>query len=107
MVWIWLIASGISEIAWAASLKQAKGFTDLWWSVAAVITTITTVFTLSQALKGLPLGLAYAVWTAVAVIGTAGVALATGERFSFLQLCCVAAIVAGAVGLKVLTPESP
>lgn len=105
MAWIWLIASGISEIAWATCVKKSAGFTDVWWSVAALVTTASTVWTLAVALKGLPLGQGYAVWTGVAVIGTVTVALIVGERISPAQLLCIALIVGGAVGLKLLTPD--
>jgi quaternary ammonium compound-resistance protein SugE len=106
MIWIWLLASGISEIAWATCIKHSKGFSDPAWTIAALLTTVSTVWTLGIALKGLPLSLGYAAWTGIAVIGTVTVGLVAGERINAGQLLCIALILVGAVGLKLVAPET-
>jgi len=105
MSWFYLFLAGLTEIAWAIGLKQTMGWTRLWPSVITAALMILSFFLLSQALKTLPLGTAYAVWTG---IGAAGTALAGifffGEPRHAAQLLCIAMIVGGVVGLKVLSP---
>jgi quaternary ammonium compound-resistance protein SugE len=105
MSWFYLFLAGLMEIAWAIGLKQTMGWTRLWPSVITALLMILSFVFLSQALKTLPLGTAYAVWVG---IGAAGTALAGilffGEPRHAAQLFCFALIIAGVVGLKVLSP---
>ncbi len=105
MAWIYLLAAGLLEIAWAVGLKYTQGFTRLWPSVFTVISMAASVGLLGLALRHLPLGTAYAIWTGIGTVGTAiaGMIL-LGEPAGAMRLGCIALIVAGILGLKLLTP---
>ncbi len=105
MAWFYLFIAGLAEIAWAIGLKQTMGWTRLWPSVITASLMILSFTFLSQALKTLPLGTAYAVWTGIGAAGTAvaGI-LFFGEPRHAAQLFCIALIIAGVVGLKVISP---
>lgn len=107
MSWIILIAAGIFEIGWAVGLKLSEGFTRVGVSVATGAAMLISLGLLGLALRGLPLGVAYAAWTGIGTVGTvfAGILL-FGEPVDLRRLACVAAIVAGIVGLKLLTPTA-
>ncbi|HET6341319.1 MAG TPA: quaternary ammonium compound efflux SMR transporter SugE [Gemmatimonadota bacterium] len=105
MAWVILIVAGLFEVGWAVGLKYTHGFTRLWpslWTVAAMIVSLGL---LGLALRSLPLGTAYAVWTGVGAVGTVilGILL-FGEPTDALRLGSIALIVAGIVGLKLVTP---
>ena len=106
MAWIALFVAGLLEIGWAVGLKYTEGFTRLWPTVATVVALIGSMALLGVALRTLPLGTAYAVWTGIGTVGTAllGIALFR-EPASVLRLVCIGLIVAGIVGLK-LAPGS-
>lgn len=101
MPWIWLIIAGLLEIAWAIGLKYTDGFTRLWPSVWTVLLMIASFGCLAQAVKGLPLGTSYAIWTGIGAVGTAiaGIILFK-EPATAARLVCMVLIVAGIVGLK-------
>src|SRR5690606_6153254 len=104
MAWWVLFLAGLLEIGWAIGLKYTYGFTKLWpslWTLAAM--GLSFAF-LSYALKTLPVGTAYAVWTGIGVVGTAilGILL-FGEALSILRLVCILLIVTGIAGLRWLT----
>jgi quaternary ammonium compound-resistance protein SugE len=105
MAWLTLFAAGLFEIGWAIGLKYSEGFTKLGPSVATIVSMIVSLLLLGLALKSLPLGTAYAVWTGIGTIGTVvlGVFL-FAESADVLRLACIGLIVAGIVGLKVVTP---
>lgn len=104
MPWIWLIVAGILEIAWAVGLKYADGFSKLWPSVATVLLMLASFWCLAQAVKGLPLGTSYAIWTGIGAVGTAvGGILLFKEPATAARLLCMVLIVAGIVGLKLTT----
>jgi len=105
MAWIILLIAGIFEIAWAIGLKYTDGFTRLWPTVGTVIAMVLSVVLLGLAVKTLPVGTAYAVWTGVGATGTAllGIVL-LGEPASAGRLVSLALIVAGIIGLKLVTP---
>jgi quaternary ammonium compound-resistance protein SugE len=105
MAWLVLLIAGLFEVAWAIGLKYTEGFTRLWPSVGTVLAMIVSVVLLGWALKSLPVGTAYAVWTGVGAVGTAilGIAL-FGDPAGAARLGCIALIVAGIVGLKLVTP---
>ncbi|HVT72048.1 MAG TPA: quaternary ammonium compound efflux SMR transporter SugE [Lacunisphaera sp.] len=99
--WIWLIIAGLLEVAWAVGLKYAQGFTRPVASVATVVLMLASFWCLAQAVRGLPLGTSYAVWTGIGAVGTAiaGMVLFK-EPATAARLACIVLIVAGIVGLK-------
>jgi quaternary ammonium compound-resistance protein SugE len=105
MAWLLLTVAGVFEIGWAIGLKYTAGFTRLWPTVGTVASMIVSLGLLGLALRTLPVGTAYAVWTGVGTVGTAllGIAL-FNESADLLRLACIGLIVAGIVGLKLVTP---
>jgi quaternary ammonium compound-resistance protein SugE len=105
MAWILLLAAGALEIGWAIGLKYTEGFTRLLPSVATVAAMGVSMLLLGLAVRTLPVGTAYAVWTGIGTVGTAllGIAL-LGEAADPLRLLFIALILAGVVGLKLVTP---
>ena len=105
MAWIVLVVAGVFEVVWAIGLKYTDGFSRLWPSVGTVVAMIASVVLLAWAMKTLPVGTAYAVWTGIGAVGTVilGIAL-FGEAATLARLACVGLIVAGIVGLKLVTP---
>jgi len=105
MAWLVLAIAGLCEIGWAIGLKYTEGFTRLLPSVLTVLAMIVSVALLGWALKSLPVGTAYAVWTGIGAVGTAilGIVL-FGDPATVARLLCIGLIVAGIVGLKVVTP---
>ena len=105
MSWVYLFLAGLLEVAWAVGLKYSAGFTRLWPSVFTAVTMAGSVGMLGLALRTLPLGTSYAVWTGIGTIGTAVAGmLLLGEPAGALRLLSIGLIVAGIVGLKLLTP---
>jgi quaternary ammonium compound-resistance protein SugE len=102
MAWVVLFVAGLLEIAWAVGLKYTEGFTRLWPSVATGVAVIGSMGLLGVALRTLPLGTAYAIWTGIGSVGTAmlGIMLFR-EPATAMRLVCIALIVAGIVGLKI------
>jgi quaternary ammonium compound-resistance protein SugE len=105
MNWLILLAAGGFEIVWAVALKHSEGFTRPLSSAITLSAMIVSVGLLGAALKGLPLGTAYAVWVGIGTVGTAlfGI-LVLGEPAGLLRLASIALIVAGVVGLKLTAP---
>ncbi len=104
MAWIILVLAGLFEIGWAVGLKYTEGFTRLWpslWTVGAMVLSLSL---LGLALRTLPLGTAYAIWTGIGTVGTAllGIWL-FGEPATALRLLCIGLILAGIVGLKLVS----
>jgi quaternary ammonium compound-resistance protein SugE len=105
MSWFFLVVAGLLEVAWAVGLKYTNGFTRLWPSVFTLVAMAGSVGMLGLALRQLPLGTAYAVWTGIGTIGTAVMGMVLlGEPAGALRLGCIALIAAGIVGLKLVTP---
>ena len=104
MAWIVLGVAGLFEIGWAVGLKYTDGFTRLWPSVLTLISMAASVILLSHALRIIPLGTGYAVWTGIGVVGTAilGMVLFNESR-EVARLVCIGLIVAGILGLKLVT----
>lgn len=104
MAWIVLFLAGLFEVGWAVGLKYTDGFTRLWPTVATVAAMELSLGLLGLALKTLPLGTAYAVWTGVGTIGTAllGILL-FGESTDAIRLAGIAMIVGGIAALKLAT----
>ena len=105
MTWFILFVAGLLEVGWAVGLKYTEGFTRLLPSVLTLIAMAGSVVLLGIAMRNLPLGTAYAVWTGIGTVGTAiaGMIL-LGEPAGALRLGCIGLIVAGILGLKLLTP---
>lgn len=106
MAWIILVAAGLFEIGWAVGLKYTDGFTRPLPTIATIASMIVSLGLLGLALRTLPLGTAYAVWTGVGTVGTAllGILL-FGEPAQALRLACIGLILAGIVGLKLVSPN--
>jgi quaternary ammonium compound-resistance protein SugE len=104
MPWFTLFVAGLMEIAWAIGLKYTEGFTRLVPSVLTLASMAASMALLGLALKTLPIGTAYAVWTGIGAVGTAllGIWL-FGEPATVMRLLCIGLIVAGIVGLKLVT----
>ena len=106
MAWVILFFAGLSEVGWAVGLKYTEGFTRLVPSALTLASMAISIGLLGLALKTLPLGTAYAVWTGIGTVGTAllGIML-LGESASVLRLACIGLIVGGIVGLKLVSAE--
>jgi quaternary ammonium compound-resistance protein SugE len=105
MSWAYLVIAGLLEVGWAVGLKYTAGFTRLWPSVLTLATMAGSVGMLGLALRALPLGTAYAVWTGIGTVGTAVFGMIMlGEPAGALRLLSIGLIVAGIVGLKLLSP---
>lgn len=101
MAWIYLLLAGLTEIAWAVGLKHTEGWTRTGPSLVTVLLMIASFGFLSQALKSLPIGTAYAVWTGIGAVGTALIGILWfGEPRTALRLACIGLILAGIAGLK-------
>ena len=102
MPWIYQLAAGLFEIGFAIGLKYTDGFTRLWPSVATIAAAAVSLWLLTQALKSIPVGTAYAIWTGIGAVGVATLGvLLFSESASPARLLCIAVIVAGVIGLKV------
>jgi quaternary ammonium compound-resistance protein SugE len=101
MAWVLLLVAGLFEVAWAIGLKYTQGFTRLVPTLLTLASMVASVGLLGLALKDLPVGTAYAVWTGVGAVGTAilGVVL-LGEPATLARMGCIGLIVAGIIGLK-------
>lgn len=104
MPWVILIVAGIFEVMWATSLKASDGFTHIGSSVLTIVTLLLSFIFLAVALKNLPVGTAYAVWTGIGAIGTVitGILL-FDEPFDYGRLACLALIISGIAGLRILS----
>ncbi|MDP3873522.1 MAG: quaternary ammonium compound efflux SMR transporter SugE [Methyloversatilis sp.] len=101
MAWVILFIAGLFEVAWAIGLKHTDGFSKLWPSVGTAAAMLISVVLLGLAMRTLPVGTAYAVWTGIGAVGTVilGIVL-FGDPANAARLACVALIVAGILGLK-------
>jgi quaternary ammonium compound-resistance protein SugE len=104
MAWLILIAAGVCEVVWAAGLKR-YGFSATRGGAFTIAMMLLSFVLLSRAMRELPLGTSYAVWTGIGAVGTAvwGV-VALGEPRSLVRLACIGVIVTGIVGLKWFSP---
>ncbi|WP_298995690.1 quaternary ammonium compound efflux SMR transporter SugE [uncultured Desulfovibrio sp.] len=101
MSWLILFFAGLLETVWAVGLKYTEGFSRLWPSVITLAAMAASFWLLSIAMKTLPLGTAYAVWTGIGTVGAVFVGIVLfGEPIALLRLLSVALIVAGIAGLK-------
>ena len=105
MAWIVLVLSGLMETVWATALAQSDGFRNMRMILVFLVAMVASMAGLGYALRELPVGTAYAVWTGIGAVGVAmlGIAL-LGESASPARLACIGLIVAGVVGLKLFSP---
>ena len=107
MAWIYLLIASVFEIGWAIGLKYTRGFTQLWPSVGTVGAMILSFIFLGQAVRTLPIGTAYAVWTGIGAAGTAALGIfLLGEPRSLPRVLCILLILAGVIGLKAASGDS-
>ena len=106
MEWIYLVIAGFLEVGWAMGLKYSQGFTKILPSTLTVIGMVASFYFLSLSLKSLPLGNAYAIWTGIGTVGTVilGIILFK-EPISVMRMLCIAFIVLGIVGLKLISGD--
>ena len=101
MAWLYLIVAGVVEIGWAISLKYTEGFTRFWPSVGMLAAAITSFFFLSTALKSIPVGTAYVVFTGIGAAGTVLFGMFfLGESRDILRLGFIMLVIVGTIGLK-------
>jgi quaternary ammonium compound-resistance protein SugE len=106
MAWVILVLAGLFEVGWAVGLKFSQGFTRAGPSVLTVAAMAVSLTLLGIALRTLPLGTAYAVWTGIGAVGTVIVGIGLfGEPAGAARLACAGLIVAGILGLKLTSPH--
>ena len=106
MGWTYLCMAGACEVLWVIGLKYTAGFSRLWPSLLTVLAMAVSFYFLSQALKILPVGTAYAVWTGIGAVGAVIVGMVLfGESRDVLRLACIGLIVAGIVGLRLVSNQ--
>lgn len=104
MAWVLLILAGVFEIVWAVGLKYTDGFSKPLASTITIGGMVVSVWLLSLALKSIPLGTGYAIWTGIGAVGTAIAGMILfGESRAVIRMVCIAMIVAGIVGLKIFS----
>lgn len=104
MAWFYLLLAGLMEVGWAVGLKYTDGFTRFWPSLLTAAAIVASMIFLALALRTLPMGTAYAVWTGIGTIGTVALGiLLFNEPSDALRLACIGLILAGIVGLKVVS----
>ena len=104
MAWIYLFFAGLFEVGWAIGLKYTEGFSRLVPSLLTVAAMIVSLALLGLALKTLPVGTAYAVWTGIGAVGTAALGIYLfGEPATAARLTCIGLILSGIIGLKLVT----
>ena len=104
MAWVILVVAGIFEIGWALGLKYTEGFTRLWPTIWTALSLIISMGLLGMAVRDLPLGTAYAIWTGIGTVGTAILGMILfREPATAARLLCIGLIVSGIVGLKLVT----
>ena len=106
MSWIWLLLAGLLEVVWAVGLKYSQCFTRFWPGAATLTAMAGSVFLLALAVKTLPLGTAYAVWTGIGAVGTVVFGMVVlGDPATAGRIVCLAMIIGGIAGLKMFSPE--
>jgi quaternary ammonium compound-resistance protein SugE len=104
MAWLYLILAGILEIGWAIGLRYTDGFSRLWPSIGTILAMVASFICLSQAVKTLPIGLAYTIWTGIGAVGTVILShWLLGETINGLGVVFIALIIAGIIGLKLVS----
>ena len=107
MQWFYLALAGVFEVIWAVSLKYTEGFTKLYFSAITLVAMVFSFLLLSQSLKSLPLGTAYAVWTGIGAVGTTIFGICFfDEPVTFIRLGCILLIIIAIIGLKITSNSS-
>ncbi len=107
MAWWLLLVAGLCEVAWAVGLKHTDGFTRPLATALVVAAMVASVWLLAVALRTIPVGTGYAVWTGIGAVGTAILGMVFfGEPRDAARLACIGLIVAGIAGLKLVTPDA-
>ena len=107
LAWVLLLLAGLLEIVWSVSMKASDGFTRHHFTAITLVAAALSFWLLGLALRQLPVGTAYAVWTGVGAVGAAVLGIALfGESPGILRIGCIALIVLGILGLKFLGGES-
>ncbi|MCG6914230.1 quaternary ammonium compound efflux SMR transporter SugE [bacterium BMS3Abin03] len=104
MAWFYLVIAGLFEVGWAVGLKYSAGFTKLQPSIITIVAMIASFYFLAIAVKTIPIGTGYAVWTGIGAVGTAiaGIIL-FGESKELIRIFCILLIIIGIVGLKIFS----
>ena len=106
MNWTLLVIAGLFEIGWAIGLKYTDGFSRLWPTAGTIVAMIVSVYLLSLAMKSIPVGTAYAVWTGIGAVGTAVLGMVLfNEPKTVARIVCILLIVCGIVGLKIFSGD--
>jgi quaternary ammonium compound-resistance protein SugE len=106
MAWIYLLLAGLFEVAWAIGLKYTEGFSRLWPSVGTLAAMAVSIVLLAMAVKTLPIGTAYAIWTGIGAVGAVALGIVLfGDPATLPRLLCVALILVGIVGLKLTAAQ--
>jgi quaternary ammonium compound-resistance protein SugE len=106
MAWVYLCIAGLLEVAWAIGLKYSDGFKRFWPSVWTVAAMMGSFAFLAQALRTIPVGTGYAVWTGIGAVGTAALGIILfAESAALPRIVCIGLIVAGILGLKLTAPS--
>jgi quaternary ammonium compound-resistance protein SugE len=106
VAWLYLFVAGLLEVAWAIGLKYTDGFTRFWPSAWTLVAMVLSVAFLGLALRDLPVGTGYAVWVGIGAVGTAVLGMILfDESRDPLRIICLGLIVAGVVGLRLVTPD--
>jgi quaternary ammonium compound-resistance protein SugE len=106
MAWLYLLVAGVLEIVWAFSMKKSEGFTLLAPSIVTIVTMIASFGLLAVAMRSLPLGTAYTIWTGIGAVGAFVVGVAIlGEAFTTIRVLAALLIVAGIVLMKLSSPS--
>lgn len=104
--WVYLLIASVFEITWAIGLKYAEGFSKLYPTIWTIIAMLLSFAFLSQAVKSLPIGTAYAIWTGIGAAGTAIYGIFFfGESKETIRIICIMLIVSGVIGLKFSSPN--
>lgn len=104
MAWVYLSIAGLLEVGWAVGLKYTEGLTRLWPTVLTAVAILGSMGFLALALRTLPMGTAYAIWTGIGTVGTVALGiLLFNEPSDALRLACIGLILAGIVGLKLVS----
>ena len=106
MAWVYLVVAGLLEVVWAYAMKQSEGFTRLGPSAVTILAMIASFGLLALAMRTLPLGTSYTIWTGIGAIGAFLVGVAfLGEQASMMRLAAATMIVAGLITMKMASPQ--
>ncbi|OWK39448.1 DMT family transporter [Fimbriiglobus ruber] len=105
MAWVYLLVAALFEIGWAVGLKYSQGFTKFWPSVLTIAAMVLSLFFLAVAVRSIPVGTGYAIWTGIGAVGTATLGIILfAEPVTAWRVGCLLLILCGVVGLKIAAP---